>query len=154
MSTGWNDDDVLLSELEAALAEAAGVPPGIAHAGRDLFTWRTIDAELSELAYDSATDADSALVRSASAARRSLTFRSSRLTIELDLEYGPDAIRGQLVPTGALTEQPAEVVVDVIGRSSSAVPVDAVGYFSLEPFALTDVRFRLRCGGVRTPWIT
>jgi hypothetical protein len=152
MSTPWNDDDALLRELGASLIEGNEVAPGIARAGRDLYVWRTIDSELSELALDSARDA--VLVRDGGGTRRSLTFRSSRLTIEIDLERRPDAIRGQLVPLDTRVDRPAEVIIDVVGQSSTAVAVDAVGYFSVEPFPLDGVRFRLRCDGVSTPWIT
>jgi hypothetical protein len=153
MSPDWTDDDLLI-ELGAAFAETADTPEHIARAGRDLYGWRTVDAELSELLHDSATAIDPVLVRDAGpATRRSLTFRSSRLTIEVDLEREPDAIRGQVVPNGTDAVAPDAIVVEVVGETATTAPVDAVGYFAFDPFPLLRGRLRLRCGDVVTPWI-
>jgi hypothetical protein len=147
MTSDWRDDDELLRELGAALAEGDATPPSFAEAGRALFTWRTVDAELSELTYDS--EVAGTLVRADDYQRRSLTFRSAGLTVELDIEHNPDAIRGQL----AGDEVPPSVTVEIVGGEPISAPVDEVGYFVVDSFAASGVRFRLRCGGVVTPWI-
>ena len=52
--TGWaNDDDDLLALLRDALAEQREVPTRFVEAGKATFAWRSIDAELAALAYDS-----------------------------------------------------------------------------------------------------
>ncbi|TQS39833.1 hypothetical protein [Cryptosporangium phraense] len=152
MPTAWSDDDALLRALGEALAEQTAVPESVTRAGRAVFTWRTVDAELSALRYDSADDRPPVLVRADGPPRRSLTFETSTLTMELDLEYDPDALRGQLVAT-ADVEIPAYVVVERPDADGSTVDVDAVGYFAVEPFPL-DRPFRLRCAGTVTPWIS
>jgi hypothetical protein len=53
----WDDDVRLLLDLGGALDAARAVPTRIADIGRAAFVWRTVDAELAELTFDSATDA-------------------------------------------------------------------------------------------------
>jgi hypothetical protein len=151
MTGGWSDDDALLRELGEALDEADDVPERVAQSGRDLYTWLTIDAELSELAYDSAEGAEGVLVRAEGQPRRSLSFRSTRLTIELDVERDPGALRGQL--TVSEGELPREVLIETLDGEPVSVPVDEVGYFAADPFAVAGARLRLRCGDAVTPWI-
>jgi hypothetical protein len=43
------DDDVLEGRLGRALAAADPAPPALQRAACELFTWRTVDAELEEL---------------------------------------------------------------------------------------------------------
>jgi hypothetical protein len=150
--TAGHDDHDLLAELGEALAEARDVPPGFARSGRVLYPWLTVDAELSRLVHDSDVDAG-ALVRADADRRRSLTFSSARLTLELDVERDPDALRGQLVTTDPAFALPAQVVVEAVGAAPVTVPVEPVGYFAVEPFTLSGSHFRLRCGDVITPWI-
>ncbi|MGS0683950.1 hypothetical protein ACVBEQ_02135 [Nakamurella sp. GG22] len=148
MISDWQDDDALLGDLGAALAERDETPPSIAEAGRAVYTWRTVDAELSELTHDSA-EVDGTLVRGPVSDRRSLTFRSTGLTIELDVERDPDAIRGQV--TGI--DVPPSVTIEIVDGEPLTALVDDVGYFAFAPLMLSGVRFRLRCDGVVTPWI-
>jgi hypothetical protein len=159
----WTDDE-LLTELGEALRAEREVPGALVEAGKALFTWRSVDAELAvltqaRLTYDSFVD-DAALqgselglvlqTRSETAALRSLTFAADELSIEL--EVTDDAILGQLVPP-----QPATVEVLAPDQSRVDVPVDDVGWFTIRPVPAT--RFRLTCrteGGtsVVTDWIS
>jgi hypothetical protein len=80
------------------------------------FAWRTVDAELAELAYDSAVDAGLALRSSAGDGVRALSFTAGEATVELELADGE--VLGQLLPPG-----PAEVVLqrlDEAGRPGEA----------------------------------
>ena len=52
--TTHDPDDRLLAELAAALDAADPVPARVLDAAKESFTWRTIDAELAELVFDSA----------------------------------------------------------------------------------------------------
>lgn len=158
----WTDDE-LLAELGEALRAEREVPGDLVEAGRALFTWRSIDAELAaltraELTYDSFVD-DAALqgdeagllvTRSETASLRSLTFAADELSIELEVTDG--GVLGQLVPP-----QPATVEVLTPDQGRTEVPVDDVGWFTVRPVPTT--RFRLTCrttGGahVVTDWIT
>ena len=54
-STAW-DDEELLAALRQALRARQAVSPGFVEAGKGAFAWRTIDAELAQLTYDSLVD--------------------------------------------------------------------------------------------------
>jgi hypothetical protein len=147
-SPWWVDDDELLADLSRALEP---VPASFVQAGKMSFTWRSIDAELAALTYDSSRDlvaaADS---RAEPAALRCLTFDASQVTIELEIVH--DALHGQLVPPapGAAEIRHADGTVD-------RVAIDEVGYFTSTPVPAGT--FRLYCapeGGeaVLTDWIT
>lgn len=160
----WSDED-LLAELGDALRAEREVPGALVEAGKAIFTWRSVDAELAELTrahltYDSLVD-DAALqgddagllvgVRSEqSAALRALTFAADELSIELEVTDG--AVLGQLVPPQAAT-------VEVLTPDSARieVPVDDVGWFTVRPVPTS--RFRLTCrltsgASVVTDWIS
>ena len=143
------DDERWLADLGEALREAAAVPQHVLEAGYSAYAWRTIDAELAELTYDSRTE-DPALAgaRSQAAPLRALTFASSSLTIELQLE--PPVLLGQLVPP-----QPGELVVTLRDGTVRTETVDDLGCFTIEP--IPSVPFRLELTGaqsVATSWIT
>jgi hypothetical protein len=114
------------------------------------FTWHSIDAELAALTFDSAAPAAVAAVRAGEASPRFLTFTSADLTIEL--EIGPDAIIGQIVPpqAGHADACPARGAV-------VTAPIDDIGCFIIRPRPTSP--FRLHChadSGVsaQTTWIT
>jgi hypothetical protein len=124
------EDAALLDELRQSLAAADPVPPHVLHAARETLTWRTIDAELAELAelaYDSLTD-DKVLagVRGVME-QRLLTFNAADVTVELEVDRDGDhrTVLGQVVPPSPghvdLTHSDGELIV----------PVDEVGRFSI-----------------------
>ncbi len=158
----WTDE-ALLADLAEALHDERAVPGALVDAGRALWTWRSIDAELAELTharltYDSLVD-DAALqgddagllvvTRSENAALRSLTFAADALSIELEVTDG--GILGQLVPA-----QPADVELLTPDGARTGVPVDDVGWFTIRPVPTS--RFRLTCrvgeASVVTDWIS
>ncbi len=89
-------DDEIMALLAEALERADPVPAHVMDNARAAFTWRTIDAELAELVFDSALHASG--VRSEEA-NRQVTFRSSNVEIEIMiLEDRGRRLVGQLVP--------------------------------------------------------
>lgn len=96
-------DDELLAELGAVLRRLESPPQEVVEAGKGLFTWRTIDAELAALIFDSieVDTAEPAGVR-AGGQPRILTFEAAGLTIEVEVDETPGARRliGQLTPPG------------------------------------------------------
>src|SRR3954468_3419738 len=90
----------LLAELRVAGLVVDPVPERVMFGAKASLSWRTIDAELAELTYDSALDADRlTLVRGATAARM-LTFSAGDLTVDVEVE-GTDRERrlvGELTP--------------------------------------------------------
>jgi hypothetical protein len=168
---GWDDDEELLAALRQALrgqvappagsapsgpdpqagTAAQAVPPEFIEAGKAAYTWRTIDAELAELTYDSAQESLAvAGQRAEDASARTLTFSSAHLTIEL--EATGDALLGQLVPvqTGLVEIQPGP-------EKGAQADVDTMGCFTIRPIPAGP--FRLRCQSdagvvVLTEWLS
>jgi hypothetical protein len=91
-----SDDDALQETLGIALRQAEAVPNTVMAAARGAFTWRTIDAELASIVFDSATELTG--VRDHGGPRQ-LTFRAPGIEIEV-MMADPSTRRlvGQLVP--------------------------------------------------------
>ena len=122
----WTDDE-LLDALRDALVTTEEVPRAFVEAGKAAFVWRTIDAELAALTYDSAWDSPAVpAIRSESATLRSLTFASDGWTIEIELT--PDGVLGQLDPPEAGT-----VSARGDGGKLASAEIDDLGFFALRP---------------------
>jgi hypothetical protein len=145
------------ADLERELREAAErldpVPAHLSQWAVEAFTWRTIDAELAELVFDSHAASEPALVRGAEQPRL-LTFRAGDLSIEVEIAGAgdPRQLVGQLVPA-----QPAEIDVETRpGEQRSTVAVDELGRFLVTPPADPGpLRLRCRAAGDRavvTDW--
>jgi hypothetical protein len=143
--TGSDQHDPLWQEL-------AAVP----RTGHNSFTWRTIDAELAELAYDSVADRIMAGAMRGSEGTRLLTFEAPGLTVEVEIiALGTRRqLIGQLVPN-----QQARVMV----RHQDGiitVEADEFGRFRVEDLPPGPGSLRCHRGGeqggapVVTDWIT
>ncbi len=134
-----HDDPVLLAELEALLRMQSEPPAHALHAARESFTWRTVDAEIAALTYDSVLD-DVTTTRSAGQPRI-LTFEADGLTIEVELDASPSGRRllGQLVPG-----QVAELRLCQDGEVIATAVADAWGRFAL-PLPAARGRVSVRC---------
>lgn len=132
-------DDELLARLDELLSARTEPPPGVVDAAVELFTWRTVDAELAALTADSLLDEQPAGVRAA-AQPRILTFEAGALTIEVEVDAGPGGRRllGQLVPA-----QTAELELRGDGAPVTGT-ADEMGRFVL-PLGPTRQRIALRC---------
>jgi hypothetical protein len=149
-SPWWNDDDQLLAALGDALRSAGEVPPEFIEAGRAVYGSSDIDTELAALIHDSAGEPALATTRAESAALRTLTFTSARLSIHVEVTR--DALRGQVVPA-----QPGEIELYLADGESRTIAVDDVGWFVVQPVPTGS--FRLRCRPVAgavvvTDWVT
>lgn len=149
MRDEWDDDD-LVEALREAMQARAGVPAELVEATKNAYTWRTIDAELAELTFDSSHERELAGTRAESASIRALTFTSPRLTIEV--EVTENSLIGQVIPLreGTLEAQAQD------GASTSA-QVDEIGSFSVAPIPSGPFRLRYRNEqgmDVVTGWIT
>jgi hypothetical protein len=143
--------DHFTARLRTLANRADPVPPSVIDAARAAFAWRTIDAELAELTYDSALE-DRALagVRGASSPRR-LTFESPGLTVEVEVGEGAvPRLMGQLVPALGGT-----VELRHAGGSLS-LAVDELGRFAVEQIPAGPLSLRCRAGAdaaVETEWV-
>ncbi len=149
----WPDDDQLLAALGEAVRAAQDVPPQFVAAGQAAYAWRTIDAELAALTYDSALSENAgqqpAGTRAEPAVLRGLTFTSDRLTVEIQI--GTDGLLGQIAPA-----QAGQAEVQLVTGTAAVVPIDSIGWFALRPAPGVAFRLRFRTGSedVLTSWVT
>jgi hypothetical protein len=143
-------DDQLLARLGAALEAAYPVPEAVLDAARATFTWRTIDAELAALVFDSAEEAPAG-VRSTEGTRQ-MTFRSPGVEIELEVvSETRRRIVGQLVPP-----QEAEIMLHHQDETRVARS-DTLGRFTFHDVASGSVRLTCKLHNesgavVQTEW--
>lgn len=146
------DDENLMAELAAAVAEEAAVSERRRTAAKAAFTWRTVDAELAELLHDSALDAGAA-VRSASGAPRTLTFVRGAVTLEIEVDG--DTLLGEVVDEDPASG-PASVALQRPDADDRSVETDASGFFRFDGVEPGPVRFVVSRAGwsLTTPWAT
>ncbi len=156
-------DQELDDELRRIAARLDPVPDALVRAAEAAFTWRGVDDELAELAFDSLADQESlALVRGGGEPRL-LTFHAADLTIELEiLPPAPEHTQaaagaahrlvGQLLPG-----RPARVQV----RHPDGVlevATDELGRFVADRVASGPISLRCQQGGAEaapivTEWV-
>ena len=146
--SAWDDmtDDQLLAELREAVAEADLVTDRQREAARAAFSWRTVDAELAEMLHDSALE--SAAVRGADDAARTLSFASGPLTLEVEIDS--DTVMGQVVGAAADSVLMQRSIAD-----DQPLPVDPSGFFRIGGVAPGPVRFVVQAGDwtLTSPWV-
>jgi hypothetical protein len=125
--TGPDAADALFEELAPVVHERSRPPADVVNAAKQLFTWRTIDAELARLTYDSLLDDGHAEIRSAGQPR-TLVYEAAGLTLELEIDETPGHRRllGQLEPA-----VPAELELRTIAGSPTTSRTDELGRFVL-----------------------
>ena len=129
-------EDQLLDELRAALGAADPVPDDVLAAAKASFTWRTIDAELATLTFDSATD-ELVGVRGEGSDRH-VTFAAPDLEVEV-MVYGTvdRRLTGQLVP-------PQAAVVELLSdQGVERTEADEHGAFAFDAVPPGAVSLRL-----------
>ena len=150
------DDTELEEELRRVVAHMEPVPPGLLEAALGAYAWRTIDADLAELVFDSLVDQDEAALVRGGQQGRMLSFRAGTLTIEVEVTgTGPSRqLMGQLTP-------PQRGGVDIRhGDSTTTVEADELGRFSAGPLPAGPVSLRCRPGSapdqppIVTEWIS
>ncbi len=142
-------DDQLIATLGDAIRRADPVPENVLAGARAAFTWRTIDAELAELVFDSASELTG--VRSETSPRQ-VTFQAPGVEIEvMVIENGQRRIVGQLIPPSEVTIQLAS------GDSVAETQTDDLGRFTFDDVQPGPVRLSvLGSSGedvVHTEWI-
>lgn len=150
-------DAELLRGLRAVAQRMDPVPDQVIDGARAAYTWRTVDAELAELSYDSMLDEHRlAGVRGgAGAGARALSFEGPEFSVELEVVVdGPlRRLVGQLVPP-----DPADIEVRHAG-GLSRVAADEVGRFAAAGVVPGPVSLRVLLAAaaappVETAWVT
>lgn len=156
--TGGED---VLRELCSLFTRLDPPTPRLVEQARLAYTWRTVDAELAELSFDSLVDCDAMLAVRAGGdpaqEPRMLGFGAvvdgEDLAIEVEVTTGPGrpVLVGQLLPARATTVE----VQDGNGLAGE-VAADELGRFLVEPVPSGPVRLRVRHGGhtVQTTWVS
>lgn len=144
------EDQQLLDRLAAALDAYDPLPESVIDAAKASFTWRTIDAELASLVFDSAAE-ELVGVRSADASRQ-MTFRTPGVEIELVVVSETSRrLVGQLVPP-----QAAEVTLHH-EQDERTAQSDSLGRFTFNDVPTGSVRLTCKLAGdggavVQTEW--
>ncbi|HEY9523373.1 MAG TPA: hypothetical protein VIR33_09040 [Thermopolyspora sp.] len=145
-----SEDDIRLEELRRAVRFFDPVPARLVRAAVDAYTFRTIDAELAELIFDSICDDTAGLVRGPEEVRL-LAFEAHQLTVEVQI-IGTGATRrliGQLQPG-----LPAEI--DIRGRHQrTRITADDLGRFGFAGIGrgLFGLCCRTGEGTIVTDWV-
>lgn len=146
----WSDEE-LLGAMRDALASvgttAADVrlTEQVKASGKAAWTWRTIDAELATLVFDSLLE-ESALVRGDDNTKTRLLVFEGPGESSVEFEVGDRGLVGQLLP-------PAPGAVRLLNADGSMVeaPTDEVGCFELP---LPPGPFRLICRTAESEFTT
>lgn len=148
------DHTQLEEELRRVVEQIDSVPPVLLEAAVGAFAWRTIDADLAELVFDSLIDHDEAALVRGTGQGRMLSFRASSLTIDVEVTRTGDSrmLVGQLVP-------PQQASVDIRhGDNVVTTEADELGRFSAGPLPAGPISLRCRTGAepphpVVTEWV-
>ena len=153
--------DALLLKLGRLLDRLDPVPPELLDQARQIFCWRSVDAELADLSFDSLLDRDPALaVRSGDDSvlePRMVGFgavvdgEDLAIEVEVSTTDGQCTMIGQLEPAGART-----IIVQARDGEILEVPVDEVGRFVVRSVPSGPVRLRIEHAGrlVQTTWVS
>ncbi len=146
------NDDELMAELAAAIAEEDTISDRRRSAARMAFTWRTVDAELAELLHDSALDAGAALRSSAAGAPRTLTFVRGAITLEIEVDG--DSLLGEVIDDDST--DPATITLQRPDADDRTTDADASGFFRFDGVEPGPARFVVVREGwsLTTPWAT
>jgi hypothetical protein len=142
-------EERLLSLLRRGLDQSDPSPADVNEFAKAALSWRTIDADLAQLSYDSSEQSNSVSVRGV-ATSRLLAFEAGEVTIDLEHEPLSGHLLGQLEPAAQMTVELH--VLDTVLVTES----DELGRFSFDgiqsgPFALV---IRLRGDEVvKTEWV-
>jgi hypothetical protein len=141
-----DDLDQLEQDLRVAAALADPVPVRLVEGAITAYAWRTVDADLAELVFDSLSESAVAAVRGGDQPRV-LTFRTADLTVELELS-GSSRLVGRVEP-------PVHQVDIQQGARTVPVPVDGLGRFATSDLTRGALRLHIRTGQrtVVTDWI-
>jgi hypothetical protein len=142
------DDDTLQELLGLALRQVDPVPRHVIAGAVGAYTWRTIDQELADLVFDSATELTG--VRDHSGTRQ-LTFQAPGLEIEVMVaDPATRRLVGQLVPARSATVR-LEGTESVLERES-----DRFGRFTFDGAPSGPIRLTVSTPdgpAVSTDWI-
>jgi hypothetical protein len=137
----------LLEQIDDAFNNALGpIPARLSEAARDAFAWRTLDAALAELEFDSASG-ELVGIRGTSSERRSLRYSSGDFVIRVHMTT---------VSLMVMVEPPLAVDCRVVTEAATdSHRTDELGELLIGvPGLPIRLEFDLPAGTTNTPWIT
>lgn len=144
------EDEMLLSRLREGLESSDSAPADVAEFARSAFSWRTIDADLAELEFDSIDEELPSGVRS-SATARMISFQAGQWMFDVEYDEVTGRLLGQISPQTSYT-----VELHTTGALFS-VDSDSSGRFAAEGIAPGPAYLILRFldgTSVKTRWVT
>lgn len=155
--TDPDPNDALLVAVRGVLDDTEPVPESVIAAAKGAFTWRTIDAELAELSFDSLLSGELTGTRGA-VGLRTLSFEYGSLAVEI--EVAEDGVERRLV--GQVGPRPADTVEvhHVDAREPLIARPDHLGRFSVVGVRHGQIRLLLRFSPANGPamllteWVT
>jgi hypothetical protein len=146
------DDERLLGELRRLFDAADPLPARVLGAARASYAWRTIDAELAALTFDSLIEPALTGVRGGGEPRL-VAFAAGDVQVELEIHAAGQQRRlvGQLVPPG-----PAELEIQQAGGTHRRLQADRSGRFAAGGLSGEPIRLACRLPGqppVVTEWL-
>lgn len=146
-----NHDEVLMDRLRSIARTVDDPPAWLRQLAEAALATRRIDGELAELMMDSQAS-QGALVRAADDAVRLLSFETSTVSVELQLEEVDERLNLRGLVTGAS----GEAVVETFSEART-VPINAEGWFEARDLPRGAIRLRLRSldgSTVTTTWVS
>jgi hypothetical protein len=146
----WHaDDDALWQDLKAAVTENERGTEQMIDAAKAAFSWRTVDAELAALSFDSSTDALEAVRGAEQGGPRLLVFEGRSLRV--DVEVGDEVVIGQVEPA-----QSCRVTIVSPDGDSEDADTDDEGFFSLNLPRSGPIRLKWESEAsvLMTQWLT
>jgi hypothetical protein len=138
-----------LDLLREGLRESDEVPSNVGDFAKALFTWRTIEADLAEIAYDSIEEGLPAGVRSTALARM-VSFQAGRWNVDLEYDEATGILMGRVSPESTFN-------VELHSRGAHfSVDSDDASRFEFEGVSTGPISlvFRFAEGGsVKTSWV-
>ena len=150
MSESRHQEDRLIALLQQGLAESDPVPTDVTEFAKAAFSWRTIDAELAQLSYDSSEEPTPVGVRSVSTARM-LSFETGDWMIDIEYSEITSRLMGQIEPA-------RKVAVELhLAGSVVVTDTDELGRFNFDGVLPGPIALVFRLPGdlevVKTEWI-
>ena len=142
-------DEELIARLKAGLEQTDPVPGDITEFAKAALSWRNVDAELAEIAFDSTEEEALSGVRS-SATARMISFEAGRWTIDIEYDEPRSHLMGQVDPV-------TQVQVEIrYAGGASTTDSDELGRFDFEDIPRGPMSLTIRIPGdlevIRTEW--
>jgi hypothetical protein len=149
MSELTNNHEEIIAKLRDGLDQSDPMPSDVFEFAKALFTWRDIDAQLAEVAYDSSTDTSLSGVRSTAVARM-MSFQAGKWLVDLEYDEPSTTLMGRVSPDTTFN-------VELHSRGAHfSVTSDDAGRFAFEGVSPGPISLVIRIDEgpvIKTSWV-